>query len=103
MFFGCGYAALGLLDARGIKGVCFYHWGMKLLAAFREDERVENSTVSLLYSDEKFEVWIDTDKDNITLSMADRGVTLLFTKDEWVEFQEVIGNIMLENQEEEET
>jgi hypothetical protein len=64
---------------------------------------VQNSAVSLLYSDEKFEVWIDKEKDNITLSMADRGVTLLFTKDEWLEFQEVIGNIMLESQEEEET
>ncbi len=63
---------------------------------------VENSTVSLLYSDEKFEVWIDTEKDNITLSMADRGVTLLFTRDEWLEFQEVIGNIMFEGQEEQE-
>ena len=62
---------------------------------------VEPSNVSLLYSDEKFEVWIDTEKDNITLSMADRGITLLFTRDEWVEFQEVIGNIMLEGEEEE--
>jgi len=64
---------------------------------------VENPTVSLLYSDEKFEVWIDTEKDNITLSMADRGVTLLFTRDEWLEFQEVIGNIMFEEQEEQQT
>jgi hypothetical protein len=63
---------------------------------------VETSNVSLLYSDEKFEVWIDTEKDNITLSMADRGVTLLFTRDEWVEFQDVISNIMLEEEEEEE-
>jgi hypothetical protein len=62
---------------------------------------VEPSNVSLLYSDEKFEVWIDTEKDNITLSMADRGITLLFTRDEWLEFQEVIGNIMLEGEEEE--
>jgi hypothetical protein len=63
---------------------------------------VETSNVSLLYSDEKFEVWLDSQKDNITLSMADRGITLLFTRDEWMEFQEVIGNIMLEEQEEEE-
>jgi len=56
---------------------------------------------SLIYSDEKFEVWLDEDHDNITLSMTDRGVTLLFTKDEWAEFQEVIGNILLEEQEEE--
>ncbi len=62
---------------------------------------METSNVSLLYSDEKFEVWIDTEKDNITLSMADRGITLLFTRDEWLEFQEVIGNIMLEGEEEE--
>ena len=62
---------------------------------------VEPSNVSLLYSDEKFEIWIDTEKDNITLSMADRGITLLFTRDEWMEFQEVIGNIMLEGEEEE--
>jgi hypothetical protein len=65
--------------------------------------QMEPSNVSLLYSDEKFEVWIDPEKDNITLSMADRGVTLLFTRDEWQEFQEVIGNIMLEEQEEEES
>ena len=63
---------------------------------------METSNVSLLYSDEKFEIWIDTEKDNITLSMADRGITLLFTREEWLEFQEVIGNIMLEEQEEEE-
>jgi len=62
---------------------------------------VEPSNVSLLYSDEKFEIWIDTEKDNITLSMADRGITLLFTRDEWLEFQEVIGNIMLEGEKEE--
>ncbi len=62
---------------------------------------VEPSNVSLLYSDEKFEIWIDTEKDNITLSMADRGITLLFTRDEWLEFQEVIGNIMLEGDKEE--
>jgi hypothetical protein len=95
--------ALALLDARGMKGVSFYHSRIKLLVEFREGGPVQNSAVSLLYSDEKFEVWIDKEKDNITLSMADRGVTLLFTKDEWLEFQEVIGNIMLENQEEEET
>ena len=59
---------------------------------------VETSNVSLLYSDEKYEVWIDTEKDNITLSMADRGITILFTQDEWQEFQEVIGNIMLEEE-----
>ena len=64
---------------------------------------METPTVSLVYSDEKFEVWVDSEKDNITLSMTDRGVTLLFTKEEWLEFQEVIGNIMLEEQEEEET
>ena len=62
---------------------------------------METSNVSLLYSDEKYEIWIDTEKDNITLSMADRGITLLFTRDEWLEFQEVIGNIMLEEEEEE--
>ncbi|MGA2956593.1 MAG: hypothetical protein ABSF48_12835 [Thermodesulfobacteriota bacterium] len=62
---------------------------------------MEPPNVSLLYSDEKFEIWIDTEKDNITLSMADRGITLLFTRDEWLEFQEVIGNIMLEGEEEE--
>jgi len=62
---------------------------------------VEPPNVSLLYSDEKFEIWIDTEKDNITLSMADRWITLLFTRDEWLEFQEVIGNIMLEGEEEE--
>ena len=63
-------------------------------------DRVETQNVSLLYSDEKFEIWIDTEKDNITLSMADRGISLLFTRDEWLEFQEVIGNIMLEGEEE---
>jgi hypothetical protein len=62
--------------------------------------RVETSNVSLLYSDEKYEVWIDTEKDNITLSMADRGLTILFTRDEWLEFQDVIGNILLEEEEE---
>jgi len=62
--------------------------------------RVETSNVSLLYSDEKYEIWIDTEKDNITLSMADRGITILFTRDEWLEFQEVIGNILLEEEEE---
>ena len=61
---------------------------------------METSNVSLLYSDEKYEVWVDTEKDNITLSMADRGVTILFTRDEWLEFQEVIGNILLEEEEE---
>ena len=84
------------------KGILFYLMQV-VRGAFREDVSVENSTVSLLYSDEKFEVWIDTEKDNITLSMADRGVTLLFTRDEWLEFQEVIGNIMFEEQEEQET
>jgi uncharacterized membrane protein len=63
---------------------------------------VETSNVSLLYSDEKYEIWVDTEKDNITLSMADRGITLLFTRDEWLEFQEVIGNILLEEEEGEE-
>jgi len=63
-------------------------------------DTVETSNVSLLYSDEKYEVWIDTEKDNITLSMADRGITILFTRDEWLEFQEVIGNILLEEEEE---
>ncbi len=62
---------------------------------------METTNVSLLYSDEKYEIWIDTEKDNITLSMADRGITLLFTRDEWLEFQEVIGNILLEEEEEE--
>ena len=46
------------------------------------------------------EVWVDAEKDNITLSMTDRGVTVLFTKEEWIEFQEVIGNIMLEEEKE---
>jgi hypothetical protein len=55
--------------------------------------------VSLIYSDEKYEVWVDADKDNITLSMTDRGITILFTRDEWLEFQEVVGNIMLEEEE----
>jgi hypothetical protein len=68
----------------------------------RRKAGVETSGVSLLYSDEKFEVWLDSQKDNITLSMSDRGITLLFTRDEWMEFQEVVGNIMLEEQEEEE-
>jgi hypothetical protein len=62
--------------------------------------QMEMSAPTLVYSDEKFEVWVDAEKDNITLSMTDRGVTLLFTKEEWLEFQEVIGNIMLEEQEE---
>ncbi len=57
--------------------------------------------VSLIYSDEKYEVWVDAEKDNITLSMTDRGITILFTKDEWLEFQEMVGNIMLEEEEEE--
>ena len=61
---------------------------------------METSNVSLLYSDEKYEVWVDTEKDNITLSMADRGIPILFTRDEWLEFQEVIGNILLEEEEE---
>jgi hypothetical protein len=56
--------------------------------------------VSLVYSDERYEVWVDAEKDNITLSMTDRGVTVLFTKEEWMEFQEVIGNIMLEEEKE---
>jgi len=71
---------------------------------FHGDWRIEGMdapAVSLVYSDEKFEVWVDAEKDNITLSMTDRGVTLQFTKEEWMEFQEVIGNIMLEEQEEE--
>jgi hypothetical protein len=56
--------------------------------------------VSLVYSDERYEIWVDAEKDNITLSMTDRGVTVLFTKEEWAEFQEVIGNIMLEEEKE---
>jgi hypothetical protein len=60
---------------------------------------MEQAGVTLIYSDEKFEVWVDAEKDNITLSMTDRGVTLLFTKEEWLEFQEVIGNILLEEEE----
>ncbi len=56
--------------------------------------------VSLVYSDERYEIWVDAEKDNITLSMTDRGVTVLFTKEEWVEFQEVIANIMLEEEKE---
>jgi len=63
---------------------------------------METATPSLMYSDEKFEVWVDAENDNITLSMTDRGVTLLFTRDEWLEFQEIIGNIMLEEEEAEE-
>jgi hypothetical protein len=63
---------------------------------------MEMPGVSLVYSDEKFEVWVDTEKDNITLSMTDRGVTVLFTREEWLEFQEVIGNIVLEGEETEE-
>ena len=63
---------------------------------------MDGSAVSLVYSDEKYEVWVDAEKDNITLSMTDRGVTLLFTREEWAEFQEVIDNIMLEEQQEEE-
>ncbi len=62
---------------------------------------MDTTTPSLVYSDEKFEIWVDAEKDNITLSMTDRGVTILFTKEEWLEFQEVIGNIMLEPEEEE--
>jgi hypothetical protein len=68
----------------------------------RRPERMENAAVSLIYTDEKHEVWVDAEKDNITLSMTDRGVTILFTRDEWLEFQEVIGNIMLEEEPEEE-
>ncbi len=62
---------------------------------------MDNSKVSLLYSDEKFEVWMDTEKDSITLGILDRGIDIIFTRDEWLEFQEVIGNIMLEEEEEE--
>ena len=54
---------------------------------------MENPSVTLLYSDEKFEIWIDTEKENITLSMADRGITLLFTRDEWLEFQELSATL----------
>jgi hypothetical protein len=64
--------------------------------------QMDSSAVSLIYTDDKYEVWVDADKDNITLSMTDRGVTILFTRDEWHEFQEVIGNIMLEEEQEEE-
>ncbi len=63
---------------------------------------MDTNSPTLVYTDEKFEVWVDAEKDNITLSMTDRGVTILFTKEEWLEFQEVIGNIMFEQQEEEE-
>jgi len=73
-----------------------------LLLGERRIKGMDMPAVSLLYSDEKFEVWVDAEKDNITLSMTDRGVTLLFTRDEWLEFQEVIGNIMLEEEEAEE-
>ncbi len=62
---------------------------------------MEAPKTSLLYSDEKFEIWMDTEKDSITLSFLDRGMDILFTREEWLEFQEVIGNIMLEEQEEE--
>jgi hypothetical protein len=65
-------------------------------------DKMDSSAVSLIYTDDKYEVWVDADKDNITLSMTDRGVTILFTRDEWHEFQEVIGNIMLEEEQEEE-
>jgi hypothetical protein len=63
---------------------------------------MEMTGVSLIYSDEKLEVWVDAEKEHITLSMTDRGVTVLFTKEEWEEFQEVISNIILEAKEEEE-
>ncbi len=63
---------------------------------------MDTTPVTLVYSDEKFEVWVDAQKNNITLSMTDRGITLLFTKEEWIEFQEVIGNILLEEKDEEE-
>jgi hypothetical protein len=66
----------------------------------RRDEGMNTPAVSLVYSDERYEVWVDAEKDNITLSMTDRGVTLLFTKEEWLEFQEAIGNIVLEEEKE---
>jgi hypothetical protein len=68
----------------------------------RRRGRMDNSAVSLIYTDDKYEVWVDAEKDNITFTMTDRGVTILFTRDEWLEFQEVIGNIMLEEEPEEE-
>ena len=63
---------------------------------------MDNSAVTLIYTDDKYEVWVDSGKDNITFTMTDRGVTILFTREEWLEFQEVIGNIMLEEEPEEE-
>jgi hypothetical protein len=68
----------------------------------RRRRGMDNTAVSLIYTDDKYEVWVDAGKDNITFTMTDRGVTILFTRDEWLEFQEVIGNIMLEEEPEEE-
>jgi hypothetical protein len=89
-----------MVDYSGCSGYAFF----MQQGAFgqRRPERMENTAVSLIYTDEKYEVWVDAEKDNITLSMTDRGVTILFTRDEWLEFQEVIGNIMLEEEQEEE-
>lgn len=84
-----------MLTGIGKAGILF------LLKPAAGGTRVDNSKVSLLYSDEKFEVWMDTEKDSITLGILDRGIDIIFTRDEWLEFQEVIGNIMLEEEEEE--
>jgi len=89
-----------IIDYTGWSGYAFFM--QKGAFEQRRPERMENSAVSLIYTDEKYEVWVDAEKDNITLSMTDRGVTILFTREEWLEFQEVIGNIMLEEEPEEE-
>jgi hypothetical protein len=89
-----------MVDYTGYSGYAFFM--QEGAFEHRRPERMENTAVSLIYTDEKYEVWVDAEKDNITLSMTDRGVTILFTRDEWLEFQEVIGNIMLEEEPEEE-
>jgi hypothetical protein len=94
------YLSFFIIDYTGWSGYAFFT--QKGAFEQRRPERMENSAVSLIYTDEKYEVWVDAEKDNITLSMTDRGVTILFTRDEWLEFQEVIGNIMLEEEPEEE-
>lgn len=39
-----------------------------------------------LPKDSPYMVWEEEDSDMITLVMADRGITLLFTRAEWYEF-----------------
>ena len=90
-----------MVDYSGCSGYAFF-MQQGAFEQRRPERMMENSAVSLIYTDEKYEVWVDAEKDNITLSMTDRGVTILFTRDEWLEFQEVIGNIMLEEEQEEE-